>query len=241
MIFVPLGVAPQACHAPELPTLPSRFPCARQRGSQPRERVTDWEITYPRAPSRSFQQLTLRSHFAFFDGKCVMRSWPYGIAVIALSLPALHASPAFCQSFEDRWPIIPKANAEPAPPANVEPAPPPVEQPEAARDPQSVLPSTAEEPSKLRFSGRASFYSYHGGKTASGAAFDRNALTAAHRNLPFGTRVRVTDPATKRTVVVVITDRGPHLRNRVLDLSLGAARALGITDRGVVRVLADVL
>jgi rare lipoprotein A len=66
-------------------------------------------------------------------------------------------------------------------------------------------------------------------------------LTAAHRSLPFGTKVRVTDVATNKSVVVRITDRGPRARDRVLDLSLGAARSLGIMDRGVVQVRAEVL
>ena len=84
-------------------------------------------------------------------------------------------------------------------------------------------------------------YSYQTGKTASGSSFNRNLPTAAHRSLPFGTRVRVTDLATNRSVVVVINDRGPRVRDRVLDLSLGAARSLGITDRGVAQVRAEVL
>src|SRR6516225_12312576 len=91
------------------------------------------------------------------------------------------------------------------------------------------------------FSGKASYYSYQTGKTASGSSFNRNLPTAAHRSLPFGTRVRVTDLATNRSVVVVITDRGPRVRGRVLDLSLGAARSLGITDRGVAQVRVEVL
>ena len=91
------------------------------------------------------------------------------------------------------------------------------------------------------FSGKASYYSYQTGKTASGSSFDRDLPTAAHRSLPFGTRVRVTDLATSKSVVVVITDRGPMVRDRVLDLSLGAARSLGITDRGVAQVRAEVL
>ena len=79
------------------------------------------------------------------------------------------------------------------------------------------------------------------GKTASGSSFNRDSLTAAHRNLPFGTRVRVTDLASSKSVVVRITDRGPWVRGRVLDLSLGAARSVGITDRGVAQVRAEVL
>jgi rare lipoprotein A len=91
------------------------------------------------------------------------------------------------------------------------------------------------------FSVKASYYSYPAGKTASGSPFNRDSLTAAHRNLPFGTRVRVTDLASSKSVVVRITDRGPWVRGRVLDLSLGAARNLGITDRGVAQVRAEVL
>jgi rare lipoprotein A len=91
------------------------------------------------------------------------------------------------------------------------------------------------------FSGKASFYSYRAGKTASGETFDRDLATAAHRSLPFGTKVRVTDVATNKSVVVEITDRGPHVADRVLDLSQGAARALGIGDRGVIEVRAEVL
>jgi rare lipoprotein A len=66
-------------------------------------------------------------------------------------------------------------------------------------------------------------------------------MTAAHRSLPFGTLVRVTDPRTGKSVVVRITDRGPTLRSRVLDLSAAAARSLGITDRGVTEIRAEVL
>jgi rare lipoprotein A len=93
----------------------------------------------------------------------------------------------------------------------------------------------------LATSGKASFYSYSKGKTASGASFDRDMPTAAHRSLPFGTRVRITDVSTSKSLVVRITDRGPWVRGRVLDLSLGAARDLGIMHRGVVEVRAEVL
>jgi len=66
-------------------------------------------------------------------------------------------------------------------------------------------------------------------------------MTAAHRSLPFGTRVRVTDLASAKSVVVHIVDRGLWSRDRVLDLSLAAARTLGITDRGVAQVRVEVL
>src|SRR3954449_5818696 len=90
------------------------------------------------------------------------------------------------------------------------------------------------------FSGVASFYGNESGsKTASGQRFNQNAMTAAHRSLPFGTRLRVTHGG--RSVVVTINDRGPFIRGRVLDLSTGAARAVGLTGAGVGHVTAQVV
>jgi rare lipoprotein A len=90
------------------------------------------------------------------------------------------------------------------------------------------------------FSGMASFYGNESGsKTASGQHFNQNALTCAHRSLPFGTRLRVTHGG--RSVVVTVNDRGPFIRGRVLDLSTGAARAIGLTSAGVGRVTAEVV
>lgn len=91
------------------------------------------------------------------------------------------------------------------------------------------------------FSGMASFYGNESGsRTASGARFDQNAMTAAHRALPFGTRLRVSHRG--RSVIVTVNDRGPFIKRRVLDLSIGAARAIGITRRlGVARVTAEIL
>ena len=90
------------------------------------------------------------------------------------------------------------------------------------------------------FSGMASFYGNESGsKTASGQRFNQSALTAAHRSLPFGTKLRVTHGG--RSVVVTINDRGPFVRGRVLDLSTGAARAIGLTSAGVGRVTAEVV
>jgi rare lipoprotein A len=90
------------------------------------------------------------------------------------------------------------------------------------------------------FSGMASFYGNESGsKTASGQRFNQNAMTAAHRTLPFGTKLKVTHG--DRSVVVTINDRGPFIRGRVLDLSTGAARAIGLTSAGVGRVVAEVM
>ena len=90
------------------------------------------------------------------------------------------------------------------------------------------------------FSGMASFYGNESGsKTASGQRFNQNAMTAAHRSLPFGTKLRVTHGGS--SVIVTINDRGPFVRGRVLDLSTGAARAIGLTGAGVGRVTAEVV
>ncbi len=90
-------------------------------------------------------------------------------------------------------------------------------------------------------SGAASWYGsrFQGRRTASGERFDMNALTAAHKSLPFGTRVRVTNPANGRSVVVRINDRGPYHGGRIIDLSRKAARSVGIN--GVGRVTLEVL
>ena len=90
------------------------------------------------------------------------------------------------------------------------------------------------------FAGKASYYGNESGsRTASGQRFNQNALTAAHRSLPFGTKLRVTHRG--QSVVVTINDRGPFIRGRVLDLSKGAARAIGLTGAGVGHVTAEVV
>jgi rare lipoprotein A len=90
------------------------------------------------------------------------------------------------------------------------------------------------------FAGKASFYGNESGsKTASGQRFNQNAMTAAHRSLPFGTKLRVTYRG--QSVVVTINDRGPFINGRVLDLSTGAARAVGLTGAGVGHVTAEVI
>ena len=86
--------------------------------------------------------------------------------------------------------------------------------------------------------GVASYYGkqYHGRKTASGERFNMHELTAAHRTLPFGTNLKVTNLANERSVVVRINDRGPFKRDRILDLSLEAARRLQMVTAGTARV-----
>ena len=88
--------------------------------------------------------------------------------------------------------------------------------------------------------GQASYYGYGAGsQTASGARFNPNAMTAAHRSLPFGTKVRVTNKRNGKTVIVTINDRGPFIRGRIIDLSTAAAGVIGMKSSGVAPVLVE--
>lgn len=94
-----------------------------------------------------------------------------------------------------------------------------------------------------RHSGVASYYhdSLHGNRTANGELFSQHALTAAHRKLRFGTKVRVTNTANGKSVVVRINDRGPFVRGRVIDLSKAAFMQIGNTKAGLLKVTLEVL
>lgn len=98
-------------------------------------------------------------------------------------------------------------------------------------------------PVRISLSGWASWYGpeCQGSRSASGEIFDQNELTAAHRSLPFGTQVRVTNMLTGRSVVVRINDRGPYIQGRIIDLSTAAARVLGLMEIGVAPVRVEVL
>lgn len=101
------------------------------------------------------------------------------------------------------------------------------------------VPASAAE---LILKGKASFYGRHdsGGKvTAQGRRYDPNGMTTAHRSLPFGTVLRITRG--KRCAVVTVNDRGPYKRGRILDLSVAAAKAVGITHIGVGHVTAEIV
>lgn len=94
-----------------------------------------------------------------------------------------------------------------------------------------------------QFEGMASYYAdqFHGRRTAAGARYDKHALTAAHRSLPFGSKVRVTNTRTGKSCVVTINDRGPFHHSRTLDVSRAAANLLGLVSSGVGRVVVQVL
>jgi len=91
--------------------------------------------------------------------------------------------------------------------------------------------------------GTASYYHdrFHGRKTASGVKYNKNALSAAHKTLPLGSKVKVTDTRSGRSVVVKINDRGPYVKGRVIDLSRAAAKEIGLTKKGLAKVKVEVL
>jgi rare lipoprotein A len=117
--------------------------------------------------------------------------------------------------------------AQPAPSREVQPKPDP-----------STARKTPAVPATLPQTGQASWYgaAHHGKRTASGAIYDQTKLTAAHRSLPFGTRVQVTNVSNGKSVEVEITDRGPYAGNRIIDLSRAAASALGMIESGTATV-----
>lgn len=111
--------------------------------------------------------------------------------------------------------------------------------PRPVREPQSVQPTP--KPTKIR--GLSSWYGkkFARRKTANGERFNMNAFTAAHRTLPFGTRVRVSNVKSGKSVVVRINDRGPFKKNRLIDVSYAAGSALGMLKDGVALVEIEVL
>jgi peptidoglycan lytic transglycosylase len=181
-------------------------------------------------------------------------------AFLALAVLSIRiASPAGAQTFQERWSPIPKANAAETPLGDQDRTVPGINRPERSQQQVATPPDRshrhARVPQQQRSApvvqqtthrrgvimGMASFYAYTGGKTASGAPYRRHELTAASRTLPFGTRLRVTDLKTKKSVEVTVTDRGPASRHLILDLSLGAAQQLGIASRGVIQVRAEII
>ena len=91
--------------------------------------------------------------------------------------------------------------------------------------------------------GIASYYggNFNGKRTASGEMFNKNAMTAAHRSLKFGTKLKVTNLRNGRTVLVTVNDRGPHVQGRIIDLSQAAAKKIGLAHAGTARVKLEVL
>lgn len=144
-------------------------------------------------------------------------------AALALSACAAQQSPA-----PDAAP-----QPEPAPHAAAAPA-----AKKAALQSAAKKADKTEKTAKFSQTGKASWYGpgFHGKKTANGERFDMNTLTAAHRTLPISSRVRVTNLANGKSVVVRINDRGPYHGNRVMDLSKAAAQELGFIRTGTAQV-----
>ncbi len=112
--------------------------------------------------------------------------------------------------------------------------------------PPAAAPAVSESPAagrSYRETGLASWYGResHGRKTASGEVFDMNGMSAAHRTLPFGTRIRVTNLENYKSVIVTVNDRGPFIKTRIIELSQGAARELGFTAQGTATVKIETL
>lgn len=116
---------------------------------------------------------------------------------------------------------------------------------EGLPEPTEAVPTSATDGEQVAavMTGRASWYGpgFHGRPSASGETFNQNALTAAHRTLPFGTRVRVTNLSNNQQVIVRINDRGPYGHGRIIDLSAAAARAIDLARMGVGSVRLEVL
>lgn len=114
--------------------------------------------------------------------------------------------------------------------------------PDASEGTEAADPTYKNKPIYVE-TGLASWYGppYHNRKSASGEVFNTHALTAAHKTLPLHSMVRVTNPATKQSVVVRINDRGPFVGDRIVDLSMAAAKAIGVWRAGVAPVRLEVL
>ena len=151
--------------------------------------------------------------------RCKIHAQIVAIAVAAMTLAAC-GGPAVVSN-KSEWGTA--GNRHPAP----------------ARTAKHILPAT-KSAAKASSYGVASFYK-DDTETASGEKFDPHQLTAAHRTLPFGTRLRITNVETGRSVTVRINDRGPYIPGRSVDLSYSAADTIGMVERGVTKVKLEVV
>ena len=106
-----------------------------------------------------------------------------------------------------------------------------------------LVPNATSAQENKQMAGKASYYSngLHGRRMSNGERYDKNGYTCAHKTLPFGTLLHVTNPRNNRSVVVRVTDRGPFVKGRILDLSYSAARDLGILSSGVAYMKVEIL
>jgi rare lipoprotein A len=142
--------------------------------------------------------------------------------------------------------VVRAAGEQPKAAAPATSAPSPAAAPAAAAPPAATAPAAAGAPAAAPAAsgetGLAAVYNHklNGRKTASGERYDMNKLTAAHKTLPFGTMVKVTNAKSQKSVTVRINDRGPTQAGRILDISTAAAKQLGISPTGMAQVTAEV-
>jgi rare lipoprotein A len=153
-------------------------------------------------------------------------------AGVAQAQPPQPAIPSWTTTVVPAQPSGPKPKASRAKEARIETG--------ALPAPAAPVPKGSLSRGRHDLEGLASFY-WQDQKTASGETFDKMALTAAHRTLPFNTRVRVTHLGNGRSIVVRINDRGPFKAGRVIDLSYAAAGAIGMHGQGLARVKVEVI
>lgn len=149
-------------------------------------------------------------------------------AILAACTPGPEVQPAAIRYFQQPQPVIQTASLVPVA-ADQRPFPHP--------RPKALAPLRTLSPA-YRTTGVASWYGpgFHGRRTASGEVFDMNAMTAAHRTLPFGTQVLVTNLANNTSLNLIINDRGPFVGKRIIDVSREAAEQLGFLDDGLTQV-----
>jgi rare lipoprotein A len=197
--------------------------------------------------SADSRQRVSQSPFVFLS--CLSRS-PQFVLCVLCGLCALCVSFPGCAS---RRPIADRRQPPPAQPSEAPPATgeaakrstdvPETPTPAPTPAPKRTKPAPAPAPSGYTEEGNASWYGepFHGRRASNGEIYDMYKLTAAHRTLPFETMVRVTNLSNGKSTVVRITDRGPFVDNRIIDLSLAAAREVDSVGAGVVPVRVEVL
>jgi rare lipoprotein A (peptidoglycan hydrolase) len=176
----------------------------------------------------------------------------YGMSLAALAIASTQLSPALSTPVT---PVIspvqrpipqPTPTPNPSPSTIITPTPKPSPSATTTPTPTPSIPNNTTIPPKETIlftqTGQASWYGYEGGTvTATGERYNPQAMTAAHKTLAFGSKVRVTNTRSGRTAIVTINDRGPFVRGRIIDLSEAAAAAVGIKGSGVGNVRIDVL
>ena len=162
--------------------------------------------------------------------------------ILLFSLMLLLLLLAGCGHKETTASVPPPPDLPPQPSVTAKPAPPPVENRDATVATPTVPAPTVTKPAYTEL-GLASWYGapYHNRRGSNGEAYDMNAMTAAHRTLPLNSVVRVTNVKTGKSAVVRITDRGPFIGERILDLSLAAAKAVDVWEPGTAWVRLELL